>query len=214
MPEPTITSKNLPPVQRPAGPPMPAGLPPQPKATVEVAIPYEQIEAKPLRAPNFISLKPRNPTLCLYWGNRAVGEKESGLRYDQLIAMGFAPAQPMDVVTLQNQPCPPSIQRDGRIMYGDLILLKIPRVDYIGALKWNEQSARQRVRKPGVVIDTGASKDIGGKEVLQTDGRASMQPAGFPRKVSAYVPDLAEVNAATADNSGPDVNLAEAKPLK
>lgn len=214
MSEPTITSKNLPPVQRPGGIPTPPGLPPKPQASVEVAIPYEQIEAKPLRAPNFISLKPKNPTLCLYWGNRAVGEKESGLRYDQLIAMGFVPASPMDVMTLAGGVCPPSICRDGRIMYGDLILLKIPRVDYIGALKWNEQSARQRVRKPGVAIDTGASKDIGGREVLQSDGRASMQPAGFPRKVSAYVPDLAEVNAATADNSGPDVNLADAKPLR
>lgn len=221
MAEPTITSKNLPPSQRPGGAPPPTvpGLPAQPPA-VEVQIPYEQIEAKPLRTPNFIGLYPKNLNMCLYWGNRAVGEKESGLRYDQLIAMGFVPAKPDDVYAKNPETgakvmCPPSICRDGRIMYGDLILLKIPRADYIGALKWNEQSARARVRKPGVAMNTAATKDIGGREVLKSDGREAMGPAGFPHKVSTFVPALAEVDAKTSDNSGPDVdfNLAQGRPL-
>lgn len=216
MPEPTITSKNLPPTAVPAArPPVspvpPAGL----KPSVEVQIPYEQIEAKPLRAPNFINLKPKNPNLSLFWGNRAVGEKESGLRYDQLIAMGFVPAKPEDVLTNLGQACPPSICRDGRIMYGDLILLKIPRADYVGALKWNEQNARLRVKKPGVAIDgVGASRDIGGREVVKDDGRASPSAAGFPHKVSTFVPALAETDAATSDNSGPETGFNLADPPK
>ncbi len=198
MPDPTITSKNLPPVQRPGAvttspPPTIPGL----KPSVEVTIPYEQIEAKPLRAPNFINLKPKNPNLSLFWGNRAVGEKESGLRYDQLISMGFIPAKPDDVTSMEGMPCPPSICRDGRIMYGDLILLKIPRADYVGALKWNEQNARLRVKKPGVTIE-------GGMNEHQKDD-ARRQPidalASLPKKVSAYVPNLAEVNALTSDNT-------------
>jgi hypothetical protein len=211
--EPTITSKALPPAMQPGA--IKSSPPVMPPRSVEVEIPYEQIEAKPLRAPNFINLWPNNPNLTLFWGNRAVGEKESGLRYDQLIAMGFVPAQPQDVHSRnpesgQHLPCPPSICRDGRIMYGDLILLKIPRVDYVGALKWNEQSARQRVRKPGVALEgVGASKDIGGREVLKNDGRASETAAGFPRKVHPYVPTLAETDAKTADNSGPEINLAD-----
>src|SRR5260370_30761727 len=99
MSEPTITSRNLPPTQRPSAPVAPTqptiGL----KPASEVRIPYEQIEAKPLRSPNFINLVPKNPNLSLFWGNRAVGEKESGLRYDQLIAMGFVPAKPEDVLS-------------------------------------------------------------------------------------------------------------------
>jgi len=198
MSEPTITSKNLPPVQRPGAvntspPPTPLGL----KPAAEVRIPYSQIEAKPLRAPNFINLAPKNPNLSLFWGNRSVGEKESGLRYDQLIAMGFIPAKPEDVTTSEGLTCPPSICRDGRIMYGDLILLKIPRVDYVGALKWNEQNARLRIRKPGVTLDGGMS------EHQKDDARR--QPidalASLPKKVSAYVPPLAEVDALTKDNS-------------
>ena len=213
MNEPTITTKNLPPTQQPSSiktsPPL--GL----KSSTEIAIPYEQIEAKPLRAPNFINLKPKNPNLSLFWGNRAVGEKESGLRYDQLIAMGFIPAKPEDVLTNLGDACPPSICRDGRIMYGDFILLKIPRTDYVGALKWNEQNARLRVKRPGVALDgVGASKDIGGREVVQTDGRNAPAPAGFPRKVTPYVPQLAETDAKTADNSGPETNFNLADPPK
>src|SRR5229473_2140948 len=155
MPEPTITSKSLPPTMQPgAMKTSPPPLPAKPPSSVEVEVPYEQIEAKPLRAPNFINLYPNNPNMSLFWGNRAVGEKESGLRYDQLTAMGFVPAQPIDVFsknpeTGQKLPCPPSICRDGRIMYGDLILLKIPRADYVGALKWNEQNARSEERRVG-----------------------------------------------------------------
>lgn len=202
--QPTITSKNIP------GPPVkPPTPPPVQKVEAELmpAIPYDKIVAKPLRAPNFLNLKPRNPNMCLFFGNRAVGEKESGMRYDQLIAMGFAPAEPKDVITFKGDPCPPSLCRDGRIMYGDLILLKIPRVDYVGALKWNEQSARARVKRPGVAIEgAGASKDIGGKSVLDSEGgRASLSPAGFPntKKVAPYVPELTETDSKTADNSGP-----------
>src|SRR5882762_7294876 len=146
MSEPTITTKNLPPVQQPGAmhtspPPTPPGL----KPSAEVRIPYEQIEAKPLRSPNFINLVPKNPNMSLFWGNRAVGEKESGLRYDQLIAMGFVPAKPdqaysRNVETGAKMPVPPSLCRDGRVMYGDLILLIIPRTDFVGAQKWNEQN--------------------------------------------------------------------------
>ena len=199
QPSPAITSKNLPPQQ----------------PVVDKVLSYDEIEAKPLRAPNFVNLIPRNPNMSLYFGNRAVGEKESGIRYDQLIAMGFIPAKPEQVWLLsegKKLPVPPSICRDGKIIYGDVILLIMPKADYVGALKWNEQSARRRVKKPGVVMNTSASQDIGGKQVLANDeGRRPLMAAALPRtdKISMYVPDLAEVDSKTADNSGPEVNLAE-----
>ena len=202
---PTITSKALDTTPTPPKPPV---------ATPEVAIPYEQIVAKPLRSPNFTNLKHKNPNMSLYWGNRAVGEKESSMRYDQLISMGFVPAKPTDVVLANGDACPPSLMRDGRVMYGDLILLMISRVDYLGQIKWNEQSARLRVKKPGVTIETGASSDMmTASELLKDDsgGRKTMTSAAFPRKVSTFVPAIAETDAKTADNSGPEAgfNLAE-----
>jgi len=203
MPDPTVTSKSL----------NATPTPPKPTPTVEAVIPYEQVEAKPLRQPNFVNLRHKNPNMSLYWGNRAVGEKESQLRFDQLVAMGFVPAKPENIFLSSGEACPGSLRKDGRVIYGDLILLEMPRVDYIGQLKWNEQTARMRVKKPGVMMNTGASQDM--KDASQmvrdtNDARKSMAPAGFPSKVSTYVPQLAEVDAKTADNSGPtDFNLAE-----
>lgn len=210
---PTITNKNLPAPQQATSHPSI-----QPPLDKEVA--YQDIVAKPLRPPNFMNMKHVNPNVSLFWGNRAVGEKESGLRYDQLIAMGFVPVKPDEVRQIHEGkliPCPPSIARDGRVLYGDLILLKISRADYIGSQKWNEQTARLRVKKPGVAIDTGASRDIGGREVLNAEG-GRVAPGqvipDFKGKVQPYVPTFSETDAKTADNSGPTEKISERDRLK
>lgn len=212
MPEttpPTLTSKNLPPVQQPGAVNTSPAVPPK---SEETPLSYAQIEAKPLRSPNFLNLKPKNPNMSLYFGNRAVGEKESGLRYDQLIAMGFRPAKPEEILTMQGQACPTSIQRDGRIMYGDLILLIIPRVDYVGALKWNAESAARRVRKFGQSVTDGRAESQNAEARIAPSSALSEvanSRAAREGKVKAYVPPLAELDSRTADNSGIPANLAE-----
>lgn len=197
--QPTITSANLPPNQQP-----------NPTPAVTKPTPYEEIVAKPLRAPNFIGLKAKNPNMALYWGNRAVGEKESGLRYDQLIAMGFRPAKPSEAVLPDGKDCPESMCRNDRIMYGDLICLIIPREDYVGATKWNAQSAMQRVRKLG-------QSPIGLKEGQESEGRVDkgsairnlvQGKAAQEGKIAAFIPNLAETDAKTADNGEGNFNLA------
>jgi len=171
---------------------------------LEKEIAYSDIVAKPLRPPNFMNLKAKNPNMSLFFGNRAVGEKESGMRYDQLITMGFRAAVPVEVLTMDGKAVPPSIVRDGRIMFGDLILLIIPKADYIGSQKWNEQTARLRVKKPGVAI-SGDTQSADGR--IAPSSVMDEAERRYPGKIKAYVPQLAEVDSKTADNSGP-VNLA------
>jgi hypothetical protein len=207
--QPTITSSALPPSQQPSA--HPSLQPP-----VEKEISYQDIVAKPLRPPNFMNMKHKNPNVSLFWGNRAVGEKESGLRYDQLLAMGFVPVKPEEVLQVMEGrllPCPPSIARDGRVLYGDLILLKIAKVDYIGSQKWNEQTARLRVKKPGVAIE-GDTQAADSRLQPQSTLEALEHNKRLQGKIKSYVPNLAEVDAKTADNSGL-MNLADptAKPL-
>ncbi len=203
--QPTITSKSLPPSQQPGA------VTTSPAIQPEKELSYDQIEAKPLRSPNFLNLIPKNPNMSLYFGNRAVGEKESGLRFDQLIAMGFRPAKPEEVLTVKKQPVPVSLCRDGRIMYGDLILLIISKADYVGATKWNAESAARRVRRFGTTMGTPG----------QEDGRPSAESAvaglnrnirtreGRTGTVQAYIPPIVETDSKTADNSGIPANLAE-----
>lgn len=196
---PTITSSALPPSQQPGA------INTSPAQVVDKPILDRDIVAKPLRSPNFLNLKPKNPNMSLYFGNRAVGEKESGMRYDELIAKGFRPAKPEEVLTNTNNPVPASLCRDGRIMYGDLILLIMPRVDYVGSQKWNAETAALRVRKFGSGLD--ASGERANPQSALSD--ISNSKAAREGKVKAYIPPLAELDSKTADNSGIPANLAE-----
>ena len=196
MPEPqktpTITSQALPPNQRPGAVTSSPAVEPQ-------VISDAQIEAKPLRTPNFVNLIPKNSTLCGRWVNRSVGEKESSMRYDQCVAMGFRPAKPEELYFLsegKRMDCPTSLAKDGRVLYGDIIYMVIPRVDYVGALKWNEQTATQRVRRFG----QGTSGEGKAESAISglTNSRAAQEG-----KVRVYIPPTVEVDALTTDNAGP-----------
>jgi len=180
MADSTITSKNNIPEAK--------GAPATPTTqVVNTPVSYENVVAKPLRTPNFLNLKHKNPSMSLYWGNYRVGEKESSLRFNQLVAMGFVTAKPQDITDQTGNPCPDALIRDGKVIYGDIILLMIPKKDYLGALKWNAENAARRVKKFGVAID-GSGKP---RSVL----------ADLPRKTSAYIPQL--------DGLDSGVNLAE-----
>jgi len=194
MPEatktPTITSQALPPSQRPGAIDSSPAIAPPPITDADIV-------AKPLRAPNFVNLIPKNSSLCGRWVNRAVGEKESTMRYDQCVAMGFRPAKPEELYFLsegKKLDCPASLARDGRVFYGDIIYMVIPRVDYVGALKWNEQTASQRVRRFGSTQDTSGDRAQPGSAIKGITDSAAAR-AG---KVGVYIPPLAEVDALTS----------------
>jgi hypothetical protein len=159
----------------------------------------DEIIAKPLSLPDFINLKPKNRSLVLYWGNRAVGDKESKMRYSQLIAMGFVPAKPEDVFLPfegQELPCPESLAVDGRILWGDVIAMLIPKVKYVGQTKWNAETAAKRVRRPGMITmkdDAGNIKEA--------------QISFNNPKVRAYVPSSEEAAAVTGANTDPSRDI-------
>jgi hypothetical protein len=186
MSEPTITSKNLPQDSK-------TTIAKPTAFTKEPIVNYDNVVAKPLRTPNFLNLKHRMPNMSLYWGNRAVGEKESLLRYNQLIAMGFQPCKPEEVTDQTGNPCPSELAKDNRVMYGDLILLKIPKKDYLGALKYNEERALARVKKFGVAMD-GASRH------QAADSRDIPRSAlgSLPQKTQPFIPNLAGIDDGTS----------------
>jgi hypothetical protein len=210
--QPVITSSALPPAQQPGAVKASPAVPVKPiEPQSETQIPESQIIAKPLRQPNFIGIRPKNPNLSGYWGNRAVGEKESGLRYDQLISMGFRPAKPDELIMMNGQDVPNSLIHEARVIYGDLIFLVIPRTEYVGALKWNAESAVRRVRKLGQYQKTGVD-DVKSEESRRQPNSAVdgviHGKAAQEGKVAVYIPNLAETDSRTADNTGP-FNLAE-----
>lgn len=120
-----ITSANAP------APPLP-----QPPVVVD-----DEIIAKPLVDPDFTNVKPKNPNIRFRWVNRIHGNEGRGGRFEQAKASGFERAIPADCATAVSG----HMIKDGCIIYGDLILMKIDAKAYDGALKFNEQSARARI---------------------------------------------------------------------
>src|SRR5260370_23606861 len=109
---PTITSKNLP------------TPPPVPKAAPAAApIPDSQIVAKRLSPPAIDRVVSKNPELSFRWVNRVSGE---GLRFSQMESLGFR------VATLSDCSVTGMTPKDGKFLTGDLILMCMPRVDYVG----------------------------------------------------------------------------------
>ena len=178
-PGPAVTSKNVP---TPGVPP----LPPQQAAEVAkqaaAALPDEAIEARPLVLPDYTDLRPRNPLLKFRWVNRVAGE---GQRLYQMEAMGFIKVTSKDVVGPDGKPVPEYLVKNGQIVYGDLVLMKISRKQYLGALKYNEQRAVDRISKAAFLKRAK-------KMVSEELGRVG-SPA--TPKITTFVPGTAETEA-------------------
>ena len=142
---------------------------------------FAGIEANPLITQSLLEkIKPKNPELVFYWGNRVAGD---GLRYTMLLSAGFEPTKAEDC----KLPPPATMLRDGKIMYGDLICMKMSKVKYYGALKHNHNNAvalgnRNRAQKAS---RQSAQDDVG-----------RIVPNEVARKIKFFVPSDQEVNAA------------------
>src|SRR6266436_9318306 len=161
--QPGITSANLP--QQPA----------QAKAAPDI----ENIIARPLVDADFTKLKPKNPNVAFYWANRVA---DRGHRVEDLRARGFEIATEQDVEIKKDN----IMLKNGQIVRGDLILMKIDRVKYLGQLKYNRESADARVSR--------AANSARGRDEL---GSALREVGGLPQryrgKIAIYSPNPTDV---------------------
>lgn len=117
------------------------GQPPQPvPMPLNVVDEFEGIEARPLQLPNFCDLVPTNSSIVIRWVNRVAGNP-SGQRYHQMVAVGFVPAEIGDAKMPNGSPIPEHLLQDGRIINGDVVLMKIDRRAYLGGIKYNNERA-------------------------------------------------------------------------
>jgi hypothetical protein len=120
--------------------------------------PFPGIEARPLQLPDFVNVKPKNPGVSFRWVNRSVGLKESTQRLDEMVFAGFVPVRPDEALVPDLKggfkPIPPNLIKDGKIIRGDLILMKIDKVAYEGALKYNWERSVSRLH-PDRQLQTG-----------------------------------------------------------
>lgn len=164
-----------------------ASLPKAPVIT-NAEIPMdESIVARPLMQPDFLNVKSKNPAMSVRWVNLKSGE---GLRHSQMVASGFVNAVPADAIMPNGSALPTHLLRDGKVIFGDLILMKISRAQYDGALKYNEEQARLRMRKTTMA-------QHGRKTVAEVPA-----PPELLRKLQMFEPSLEETNKLIGDEGG------------
>jgi hypothetical protein len=148
----------------------------------EFGDPFPGIEARPLQLPDFVNVKPKNPGVSFRWVNRSVGIKESTQRLDEMIFAGFIPVRPDEALipnpeTGKLTPIPPNLIKDGKIIRGDLILMKIDSKAYNGALKYNWERSIARLH-PDRQLQTG-------RKQLATAVSQQGVPAGMARTLAS-----------------------------
>lgn len=121
---------------------------------MELNDPFPGIEARPLQLPDFVNIKSKNPNVSFRWVNRAVGVQGSTQRLDEMVYAGFIPVKPEEALMPNGQPVLANLIKNGQIIRGDLILMKIDRRQYEGALKYNWERSIARMH-PDRQLQTG-----------------------------------------------------------
>jgi hypothetical protein len=146
----------------------------------------DTIVAKPLSmGEGFFSSRPKNPEVVFRAVTYSVTTRDgpSFLRYEQARSQGYTNATVLDCQV----PPPPSFIKDNgqRIVNGDLILMKISKADYRGALKYNQQQAIKATQRAGAV-------ESGNREIVKAMQETNM-PSRLARKLQPFSPDSREL---------------------
>jgi hypothetical protein len=143
------------------------------------------IVAKPLTSSTdpFFNLRPKNPEVMFRGITHTVITKDgpSFVRFEQAKAQGYQVATAADVVGA----VPASLLREGKIINGDLILMKISSAAYRGALKWKDQQAIRATQKVGVADQA--------KNEIQRAAQETNMPQRLSRKLNPFAPSGSEI---------------------
>lgn len=175
-PNPTVTSANL------------ASAPLNPR--IDAAELDGNIIARSLATPDFINVKSKGNNLAFRWINYKAGD---GLRYSQAVAQGWKNATPTDC-TIAGEGIPAVYQRDGKIINGDLLLMKHDRATYLGALKNKHEQALH-------LAGHGGYQQEAARRVGQEIGGVPKHAAG---KINVFQPEGTDLSKAVLDRLGSD----------
>ena len=135
----------------------------------------EDIKAIPLVSPDFTNPKPKNPNVQLRW---IEFKAKDGFRFHQAQAQGFSVATLSDLAEPQKLAVY-SREAGTKFINGDIILMKIDKARYLGALKY-------RFNQSAALSDPS---------VQQAVAKASAQAgvANARGKMTAFAPDAADL---------------------
>ena len=140
----------------------------------------KSIVARPLMVPEVCSIHIKNTEYQYRWVNRG---SQSGRYYMQRRAQGFTNATLADIDVLGGD----VVGTNGEVTAGDLILMKIRRDIYDGAMKYNMQKAAQLTAARGMYME-GASGDVMSDSVAKRVSVAN-EPYARSGLAQPFIPD-------------------------
>ncbi len=185
---PALTSSSMPRPFGTASPSGPSGLPQEVKsiaqATASAAMGSDSLDtivAAPLNAPDFTNLHPVNPNISFRWVMHTLFKQDgsqNSIRFEEAKSQGYSIATKDDI---KNPPMHYAVDGGIKFINGDIILMKISRKAYEGALLWKDQQAAKQML-------AASGKNAAG-DVQRQVGRS----AGG--KIQTYVPTQQELES-------------------
>jgi len=142
----------------------------------------EDIVAKPLVTPDFANIKSKNPNVSFRW---IEFKAQDGLRFSQAQAQGWQVATEQDIV-LDNVISPYRKDGGSKFINGDIILMKMDRRRYLGALK-HKHNVAAALNDASVLRTVTAKQTVA---ALESAGAAKAENLG---KMSVFTPGAADL---------------------
>lgn len=139
----------------------------------------EAVIARPLSFGNALDFKVKRHEYAYRWFNRY---GQNGARYTWAKANGFVNADSNDVEVVNEDAI-----KDGHIMVGDLILMKMPKLEYMGKMRYNHERSEQLINAKKL-----AESERAKVEALPEIRRSGTDKQGKP-KVGIYIPPIGEI---------------------
>jgi hypothetical protein len=142
----------------------------------------DSIVAAPLVMPDFTHVTPVNKQVEFRWVNFKAGD---GLRFHQCQAMGYEVAKKEDVD--QAKLSPYSHEGGTKFINGDLLLMKIDRRKYLGALRHKHNVA-------AALADDSVQRTVSAKTAAAELARGGAARAQFQGKISVFAPNATDLS--------------------
>ena len=151
----------------------------------------ETIVAKPLVTPDFANIKSKNPGVSFRW---VEFKAQDGLRFSQAQAQGWVTATEQDVM-IDGVISP--YKKDGgtKFINGDLILMKMDRRKYLGALKHKHQVA-------AALNDASVLRTVTAKQTVAALEQAGAAKAENLGKMTVFTPGAADLSNTPLGEAG------------
>jgi hypothetical protein len=173
----------------------------------------KSIVARPLGVPQVCEIRIKNLEYRYRWVNR---DGLGGRIYTQRRAQGFMNATPDDVEVMSAD----SEAKDGEIRAGDVVLMKIRKDLYDGAMKANMVKAQVLSRARGLYQEGGSSdvnsNEVANRKTISADpgARTGQAPAFIPENVDRMIDDSIKSGRAEETRAAVDELRTSAKGSK